>query len=353
MNTDIAEKVELNPLRNAARFQVGQSILSWIKSEDVKQVNMLSTPAGGWSSEHVIDTVIRSSLNGSTPALQYYGVEIDPGTFVRAQSNMLINAQLYKGDIYDAWSGKVKWCDGVGIAAPLAETDAVTFNLVWADQYVGTSKKSILDFAWHTRLVPDGGVAFITLGCHIRNPQCRAYIEKGLGIESGLAGHELNRRAVIKAVMSANTAPEITTTRKVQLVLDVTYTGAGMSTPMQILGFAFGCKTELPVIKHDYTAGRIGSNIKRAAVKAVNVKRVVKPSHVNTSKYVIESAIPVPERRNAAKYPFASMKVGDSFVCGTNSIRSSVDCYSKKYAPTNKYVVRKEVAGRYRIWRVE
>jgi hypothetical protein len=63
----------------------------------------------------------------------------------------------------------------------------------------------------------------------------------------------------------------------------------------------------------------------------------------------VESNIPMP-----ARYPFAKMNVGDSFLIPENVSRSSAAVAAYRYGLANrkKFVTRKTSEG-HRIWRVE
>ena len=63
----------------------------------------------------------------------------------------------------------------------------------------------------------------------------------------------------------------------------------------------------------------------------------------------IESGIPMP-----AKFPFAEMKVGDSFLVPEGMNKSTVAVYANRHAKKTgtKFTVRKTAEG-YRCWRIE
>jgi len=63
----------------------------------------------------------------------------------------------------------------------------------------------------------------------------------------------------------------------------------------------------------------------------------------------IESGIPLPER-----YPFAKMKVGDSFLIPESVSRHAAAVAALRYGAANgkKFTTRKTPEG-YRCWRVE
>jgi hypothetical protein len=63
----------------------------------------------------------------------------------------------------------------------------------------------------------------------------------------------------------------------------------------------------------------------------------------------IESGIPMP-----AKFPFAKMKIGDSFLIPVGVNKSTVSVYANRHAKKTgtKFTVRKTPDG-YRCWRIE
>ena len=63
----------------------------------------------------------------------------------------------------------------------------------------------------------------------------------------------------------------------------------------------------------------------------------------------IESGIPMP-----AKFPFAEMKVGDSFLIPAGVNKGTVAVYANRYAKKTgtKFTTRKTPEG-YRCWRIE
>ncbi len=70
----------------------------------------------------------------------------------------------------------------------------------------------------------------------------------------------------------------------------------------------------------------------------------------------IETNIPLPtiiRASRGSKYPFADMKVGDSFACETKpaSMRSIATGFAKKEGGTVKFAIRGEANGS-RVWRV-
>ena len=64
----------------------------------------------------------------------------------------------------------------------------------------------------------------------------------------------------------------------------------------------------------------------------------------------VESGIPIP-----AKYPFAEMKVGDSFAVPPKINRSAVNVSAMRYGRKHgmKFTVRRTVDGTLRCWRIE
>lgn len=72
--------------------------------------------------------------------------------------------------------------------------------------------------------------------------------------------------------------------------------------------------------------------------------------------YKIEKGIPIPTVGTRRKFPFAEMKIGDSFFISqiegeTNSVRSTA-CYYARRNPGYKFRV-KRVEGGTRVWRVQ
>ena len=71
----------------------------------------------------------------------------------------------------------------------------------------------------------------------------------------------------------------------------------------------------------------------------------------------IESGIPVPKNKTSkSKYPFAEMRVGDSFFLEGNpgaqqSVLGSASSFYTKRHPGMKFTVRREEMGA-RIWRI-
>ena len=69
--------------------------------------------------------------------------------------------------------------------------------------------------------------------------------------------------------------------------------------------------------------------------------------------YQIETNIPMPKGR-CTIYPFQQMKVGDSFSFDErdrNTLSSSTAYYMRKH-PGVKFTIRKQSAGKCRVWRV-
>ena len=64
----------------------------------------------------------------------------------------------------------------------------------------------------------------------------------------------------------------------------------------------------------------------------------------------IESDIPIP-----TKYPFAQMKVNDSFAVPANTNRSAINVSAMRFGRKHgmKFTVRRTVDGTLRCWRIE
>lgn len=73
------------------------------------------------------------------------------------------------------------------------------------------------------------------------------------------------------------------------------------------------------------------------------------------TKYKIESGVPMPKRDQICKYPFAEMKVGDSFVVFASDLEKTRTAASH-FGRHNerKYAVRRvdPIKGEYRCWRI-
>lgn len=74
--------------------------------------------------------------------------------------------------------------------------------------------------------------------------------------------------------------------------------------------------------------------------------------------FVIETGVEIPGRkggRSGSKYPFAQMRVGQSFLVGSgvkvSTIRSAIGAFSKGN-PDLKFAVRETEDG-VRVWRIE
>lgn len=74
--------------------------------------------------------------------------------------------------------------------------------------------------------------------------------------------------------------------------------------------------------------------------------------------FVIETGVEIPGRkggRSGSKYPFAQMRVGQSFLVGSgvkvSTIRSAIGAFTKG-KPDMKFAVRDTQDG-VRVWRVE
>lgn len=73
---------------------------------------------------------------------------------------------------------------------------------------------------------------------------------------------------------------------------------------------------------------------------------------VSQNEFKIEAGVAMPPARNAAKYPFKTMNVGDSFVFAPehrNTIGGAAHNYGKDH--NQKFTIRKISEG-YRCWRV-
>lgn len=69
--------------------------------------------------------------------------------------------------------------------------------------------------------------------------------------------------------------------------------------------------------------------------------------------YKIDKATPMPEylgNKNATKYPFERMEVGDSFLAETDRAGAAAHAYGKRH--DKKFVFRRE-GKKYRVWRVK
>lgn len=69
--------------------------------------------------------------------------------------------------------------------------------------------------------------------------------------------------------------------------------------------------------------------------------------------YVIDDNVPLPARGTTRKYPFAGMKVGQSFAIGDDD-RSRVRSAAAQHGARNggKFIVRKTDTGSCRCWRI-
>lgn len=75
----------------------------------------------------------------------------------------------------------------------------------------------------------------------------------------------------------------------------------------------------------------------------------------------VEQGVPLPGRpapytTRRAKYPFARMKIGDSFETPKPGVSSAVKKYRDRMAELGEvvaFLVRKQKNGRYRCWRVD
>ena len=74
--------------------------------------------------------------------------------------------------------------------------------------------------------------------------------------------------------------------------------------------------------------------------------------------FTVETDVPMPASpiKREPKYPFAKMRVGDSFVVADAKARGNALCAAMSFACTaagsgTKFASRKQPDGRYRIWR--
>lgn len=70
--------------------------------------------------------------------------------------------------------------------------------------------------------------------------------------------------------------------------------------------------------------------------------------------YSLEKAVEIPQQRNGrARYPFASMSLGDSFVVPASEnkgVRSAAHSYGKRHA--RAYTCHRQPDGTVRVWRI-
>lgn len=70
--------------------------------------------------------------------------------------------------------------------------------------------------------------------------------------------------------------------------------------------------------------------------------------------YTLEKDVSIPSQRNGrARYPFADMEIGDSFVAPAEEnkgVRSAAHSYSKRHGKT--FTCHRQVDGTVRVWRV-
>jgi hypothetical protein len=69
----------------------------------------------------------------------------------------------------------------------------------------------------------------------------------------------------------------------------------------------------------------------------------------------VERNVPMPIKRGYGKWPFATMKVGDSFAFAgdkLNQVHQAASQYRRRANPSWRFTVRKQVDG-YRIWRIK
>lgn len=72
-----------------------------------------------------------------------------------------------------------------------------------------------------------------------------------------------------------------------------------------------------------------------------------------TDEFKIEGDVPIPELQQRARYPFASMQVGDSFAFDKsllNSVRNNSQAYAKRRG--GKFVCRLVGTDVWRCWRI-
>ena len=65
----------------------------------------------------------------------------------------------------------------------------------------------------------------------------------------------------------------------------------------------------------------------------------------------IEKNVPLFPRKTNTKYPFAEMKVGDSFVIPPRPKTPILQGYAKTFGI--KITIRRQPDGSYRVWRIE
>ncbi len=78
-----------------------------------------------------------------------------------------------------------------------------------------------------------------------------------------------------------------------------------------------------------------------------NIKRLHQPTE--PGEIVIERGIPLPKNNRWKRYPFAEMKVGDSFFVPSKKSCNAGFYYGKRH--NMKFTVRQENGG-CRVWRV-
>ena len=71
-------------------------------------------------------------------------------------------------------------------------------------------------------------------------------------------------------------------------------------------------------------------------------------------KYKVEDGIPIPKKRvklESSKYPFYTMKTGDSFAVPNEKYYSLAALISKRHK--GKFVIRRDAQAQWRCWRVK
>jgi hypothetical protein len=70
-----------------------------------------------------------------------------------------------------------------------------------------------------------------------------------------------------------------------------------------------------------------------------------------SNNFKIDNDVPIPKLRGSSKYPFRSMKVGDSFLAENNIASSAATGFAKRNKEY-RFACR-SVPGGLRIWRIE
>jgi hypothetical protein len=68
-------------------------------------------------------------------------------------------------------------------------------------------------------------------------------------------------------------------------------------------------------------------------------------------EFVVEKNIPLPSRKGNAKYPWATMEVGDSFLCPTKP--ANAHSLANSASKNGKKFTARTTADGCRVWRVE